>query len=70
MLALLGPVEAGQETLGIDRRKLRHKLVADLHRTGEGRRQRIPARAQYLQAVLGLLALRRFVECWFHIATV
>ena len=69
ILALLGPVEAGQETLDIDRRQLSHKLMADLHRRGEGRRQRIPARAQHLQAVLGLLALRRFVERWFHVAT-
>ena len=70
ILALLGPVEAGQETLDIDRRQLGDEVAAGLYRFSEGRRQRIPARAQHLQAVLGLFALRRFVERWFHSATV
>jgi hypothetical protein len=68
-LALLGPIEARQETLDIDRRHLDNELAAGLYRFGEGRRQWIPARAQHLQAVFSLFALRRCVERRVHIAT-
>ena len=68
-LTLLGPVEAGQETLGIIRRQLGDGLTAGLDWFGEGRRQRIPVRAQDLQTVFGRLALRGVVGCRLHIVT-
>ena len=68
-LTLLGPVEAGQETLGIIRRQLGDGLTAGLDWFGEGRRQRIPIRAQHLQAILVALVFHRIVGRWFHVAT-
>mgnify|MGYP006957768868 CR=1 FL=1 len=69
ILALLGPVEAGEKGLGVASGELDDELAASLHRLGKRRYQRVPACAQHLQAVIRLGILRWLFERRVHVST-
>ena len=65
--ALLGAVESGEEALDVNRRLIRDERMHGDRLLGHRGRQRIPACAQYLQAVLGWCVLSRVGQVTYNV---